>query len=116
MALQGRFRSCEATEQSGATAVSDTIEPLDDAAIRALVTRLARPLPSGGEVIERAAILAEGTKSAAILVWIAEHDWEPEDAAPAVAPRGGLGGLHGMREGTPDRAPRRYVLRAGAAS
>jgi hypothetical protein len=34
---------------------------VDDDEIRAVVTRLARPHPAGGEVIERAAILAEGS-------------------------------------------------------
>jgi hypothetical protein len=33
---------------------------VDDDAIRTLVTRLSRPHASGGAVIERAAILAEG--------------------------------------------------------
>jgi hypothetical protein len=96
--------------------VSDTIEPLDDAAIEALVARLSRPTPSGGEVIERAAILAEGARSGAILAWIESHDWLPEEGAPAVAGRGGLGGLHAMRERAPQRAPARYVLHPGAAS
>jgi hypothetical protein len=39
---------------------------VDDDAIHILVTRLARPHISGGEAIERAAILAEGADSAAV--------------------------------------------------
>ena len=39
------------------------VEGVDDEAIRAVVTRLARSHSSGGEVIERAAILAEGGDS-----------------------------------------------------
>ena len=40
-----------------------------DDAIRAVVVRLSRPDSSGGTVIERAAILAEGANSAAIVKW-----------------------------------------------
>ena len=68
---------------------------MEDEAICALVTRLARTHPSGGAVIERAAILAAGADSAAVLAWIAAHDGHPEaQEAPAVA---GRGGLHGGR-------------------
>jgi hypothetical protein len=49
---------------------------VDDDAIRALVTRLARPHPSGGDVIERAAILAEGADLAAVMAWITAHGRE----------------------------------------
>jgi hypothetical protein len=94
-------------------------EQLDDDAIRALVKRLSRRHSSGGEVIERAAILAEGAQSAAILTWIEAHDWEPEEVAPAKAPTGGMSGIHGMTR-TGDRSrprnPSRYVLRPGAGS
>src|SRR5215211_7911950 len=45
---------------------------LDDA-IRAVVVRLSRPHASGGDVIERAAILAEGGDAAAIVAWIIAH-------------------------------------------
>ena len=88
---------------------------VDDDAIRELVTRLARPHPSGGEVIERAGILAAGADSAAVMAWIADHDGVPEAAAAAP----GSSGLHGARLGgrgtqsaTP--APLRFVLPAGA--
>ena len=89
---------------------------MDDDAIRALVTRLARPHRSGGKVIERAAILAEGADSAAVLTWITEHDGEAEDQAPVSS----RGGLHSSRltdsanAGT--RMPLRYVFPRGALS
>jgi hypothetical protein len=98
---------------------STTFEQLDDEAIRQLVERLSRRHSSGGAVIERAAIMAEGAKSGAILAWITSHDWEPEEAAPPTSTRGSLG-LHGMRQRDLERgqsqAPRRYVLRPGAGS
>jgi hypothetical protein len=90
---------------------------MDDEAIRTLVTRLSRPHRSGGEVIERAAILAEGADSAAVLNWITAHSGEPEDLAPA--PTGG-GGLHSgrMRDSSSAaaRPPLRYVFPRGALS
>ena len=95
-----------------------TFEQLDDDAIRALVKRLSRRHSSGGEVIERAAILAEGANSAAILTWIEEHDWLPEELVPATTP-GSASGIHGMtRTGdrTRPRNPSRYVLAPGAGS
>jgi hypothetical protein len=92
-----------------------TEEPSTDAAIRAVVARLARPHRSGGSVIERAAILAEGDASADILAWILRHDGEPEDAVAAAPPRGlhgtGFGGSAPTRRG-----PARYLLPAGALS
>jgi hypothetical protein len=86
---------------------------MDDDAIRALVTRLARPHPSGGQVIERAAILAEGADFQAVMAWIAAHAGESETSASAV-PRHGL---HGQRLNDSGRAgprpPLRFVLPAG---
>jgi hypothetical protein len=85
---------------------------VDDDTIRSLVERLSRPHPSGGVVIERAAIMAEGPDSAAILRWIADHAGEPEDLAPPPAGRG----LYSARPqsgggaAAAARAPRRYVL------
>src|SRR4051794_5632105 len=77
-------------------------------AIRALVLRLSRPHRSGGAVIERAAILAEGGDSAAILECIAAHAGEPEPAAPAAPTRGLYGS--GFRGVVPaPRGPARYV-------
>ena len=91
--------------------MTSSVEPVADDEIRLLVRRLSRPHRSGGRVIERASILAEGARSADILAWIADHDWAPEEDAPPVAARGGSG-LHGMRGDagrSSSRAPRRYI-------
>jgi hypothetical protein len=86
---------------------------VEDDAIRALVTRLARPHPSGGEVIERAAILAEGSDFAEVMTWITAHDGAPE--AVSADPKAGL---HGSRindgRGAGPRAPLRFVLPPGS--
>lgn len=85
---------------------------MDEGAIRAVVTRLARPSPDGGHVIERAAILAAGRDAAAIEAWILDHAGRPEQTATSSA-----GGLHGARlEGpsTSDRSTRRFLLPPGA--
>jgi hypothetical protein len=96
------------------TAVEDGARPgaareLDDAT-RAVVVRLARPHASGGVVIERAAILAEGGDAAAI----SAHAGEAE----ATVLRASSRGLHGARLGgdpaTTRGIPRRYLLPAGA--
>jgi hypothetical protein len=95
---------------------SSIVSNVDDVAIRALVVRLSRPHPSGGDVIERAAILAEGADSADIVGWITDHAGQPESATPQRS--GGLhGGLHAARAGDgaqAGRPPLRYVLPAGA--
>jgi hypothetical protein len=86
---------------------------MDDDVIRAMVTRLSRRHPSGGKVIERAAILAEGGDLESVVKWIVAHDGEPEARAPARS----TGGLHGARvtaSAEAGRAPARYVLPAGA--
>lgn len=86
---------------------------MDDDTIRELVVRLARPHPSGGSVIERAAILAAGTDSSEVVKWITAHEGEPEARAAAT----GSGGLHSSRmqsSSGADRAPLRYVFPAGA--
>lgn len=87
---------------------------MDDDAIRSLVTRLARPHPSGGTVIERAAIVAEGADSGAVLSWIVAHGGTPEAAVETSTRHG----LHGSRlhasGGSGPRAAARYVLPAGA--
>jgi hypothetical protein len=90
-----------------------TPEPLTDDAIRAVVVRLARPHRSGGFVIERAAIVAEGERSAAILDWIISHSGEPEVARSAAPTRGLYGTGFGGGETAP-RGPARYMLPAGA--
>ena len=85
---------------------------MDDDAIRSLVTQLARAHRSGGTVIERAAIVAHGPESEAVMTWIVAHGGQPE-AAVASAPRG----LHGSRLHAGDepgsRAPARFILPAG---
>jgi hypothetical protein len=87
---------------------------VDDAQISALVARLGRPHASGGVVIERAAILAEGADFPAIMEWIIAHGGKPETTLSA-APRRGL---HGSRlndsGGTESQPPLRFVLPAGA--
>ncbi len=86
---------------------------LEHEAIRATVIRLCRPDGYGGAVIERAAIVAEGAPAGAIEDWILAHGGEPE--APVVAARPGLYGLRPDADRlTRGRAPRRYVLPAGA--
>jgi hypothetical protein len=84
-----------------------------DEAIRAVVTRLSRPHASGGDVIERAAILAEGADATAIIRWILAHAGEPEPIVSGAPSRG----LHGARlsggAGAEGGPPRRYVLPVG---
>jgi hypothetical protein len=82
--------------------------------IRALVRRLSRPHRSGGVVIERAAILAEGADATAVVDWILAHEGEAEQDATPKAAKGG-GGLHGGRGTAPaPRPPSRFVLPAAA--
>lgn len=85
----------------------------DDDEIKALVARLSRRHPSGGTVIERAAILAEGADSTAVVAWILDHAGEPEAVADTSSKRG----LHSPRLSGPigpePAAPARYVLPAG---
>ena len=83
---------------------------MDDDAIRTLVGRLSRRHTSGGKVIERAAILAEGTDVDAVVGWILAHDGQPEAKAKATAGHG----LHGARTVEATGPPARYVLPAGA--
>jgi hypothetical protein len=88
-------------------------ESAQDAEILALVKRLARPHSSGGDVVERAALLASGTDFGAVLAWIADHEGVAE-AMLSEPPRRGLHGpLLGLSSGTQSRAPLRFVLPAG---
>jgi hypothetical protein len=86
---------------------------MDEDAIRTLVTSLSRPHRSGGNVIERAAILAAGSDSLAVVAWIVAHDGMPEAAAEPASARG----LHGSRMSGESRSeprpPLRYVLPPG---
>ena len=88
----------------------DRARRVDDDAIRALVIRLSRAHPSGGHVIERAAIGASGADLEAVMSWIAAHAGQPETTASARSNRG----LHGSRIAGAHHAPRRYVLPAEA--
>jgi hypothetical protein len=87
---------------------------VDDDEIKVLVKRLARKHPSGGTVIERAAIMAEGTGSSDVMAWVMAHGGTPEAAVKTQAPRG----IHGWQLGAitaPDaRKAARFVLPAGA--
>jgi hypothetical protein len=82
-------------------------------AIRAFVERISRPGPDGRRVVERAAIMAEGSTAAAILDWLAAESWVPEDEPEAAAQGSGSGmsGMHRERQSVRAgaRAPRRYV-------
>ncbi len=86
---------------------------MDEDAIRALLSRLARPHPSGGKTIERAALLAAGADFPQVIAWITDHDGQPEAVVASTA----RGGLHGSRlsgggaGGQP--APLRYVIDPG---
>ncbi len=85
---------------------------MEDDAIRALVTRLARPHGSGGQVIERAAILAAGADSPEVIDWIFAHAGEAE-AMVSTAPSRGLHGARFTDAAESPRAPQRFVLPAG---
>jgi hypothetical protein len=84
-----------------------------DAEIHALVKRLSRPHSSGGDVVERAALLASGDFAAA-MSWITDHGGVAEAMAPE-APRRGLHGSRlGLSGGSESRTPLRFVLPAGS--
>jgi hypothetical protein len=89
---------------------------VNDLEITALVTRLSRPHPSGGVVIERAAILAAGADYPAVIDWITDHSGMPESAAPSARGHG----LHGSRisdgNAPASRQPVRFVLPANTLS
>jgi hypothetical protein len=91
----------------------EAVRGVDDDAIRAVVRRLARPHASGGDVIERAAIIAEGAASGAIIAWITAHEGIPEEAA-AADPRRGLHSPRLSDRGGATHTPARYLLPAGA--
>jgi len=86
---------------------------VEDEVIRALVTRLARPHRSGGAVIERAALYADGANFAEVMAWMTARGATAEAVASTAR-----GGLHDQRvDERPDAAaptPRRFVLPPGA--
>lgn len=83
---------------------------MNDLEITTIIKNLSRPHPSGGVVIERAAILANGGDSPEIIDWIITHAGTPE--TPTARGRG----LHGSgMNGTNDRGssqPTRFILPA----
>ena len=86
---------------------------MEDDAIRALVTRLARPNANGGAVIERAAILANGADFAEVMAWITARGGTAE--AVVSTARSGLHEQHfDARSGGVEAIPRRFVLPPGA--
>lgn len=94
--------------------IGSKLVKMDDDAICTLLARLARPNASGGDVIERAAILAAGSDFNEIMKWVIAHGGKPEAMAPVVP----SGGLHGSRmddsRETDSRTPVRFVLPPGA--
>ena len=84
--------------------------PLNEDALRGLVTRLARPHRSGGRAIECASLLSSGSDFSAAIAWIVAHGGEPELAAASRS----SGGLHSARHGTVSSEPLRYVLPRGS--
>lgn len=85
---------------------------MEDTEIEALVTRLGRPHRSGGTVIERAAIVAEGADFDAVMSWILNRGGKAE-VAPKKAP---ARGIHAARyhdtEGDAPPVPLRFILPA----
>ncbi len=83
---------------------------MNDLEMTSLIRNLSRPHPSGGVVIERAAILAAGADSPEIIDWIMTHSGMPE--TPTARGRG----LHGSRiNADQERAtshPTRFILPA----
>jgi hypothetical protein len=85
---------------------------VEDDQICAVVARLARPHRSGGEVIERAAILAEGADFAEVMDWIIARGGIAETVVGTAS-----SGLHAhrfdARRGV-ETTPLRFVLPPGA--
>jgi hypothetical protein len=82
--------------------------------VKSLVSRLARRQASGGYVVERAAIVAEGADAEAVMSWIVAHGGTAEAAVETSVRHG----LHGSRlhagGGSRSRSPSRFVLPASA--
>ena len=87
---------------------------IDDTTIDDVVRRLARKTPSGGHVIERAAVLAEGSHFSDIEAWILKSGGRPEGPDDASAD-GGIS-MHGARSNRirDEVVPVRYLLPPGA--
>ena len=66
---------------------------MDDLEIKSLVARLSRPHGTGGVVIERAAILADGADFPAVMDWITAH----AGTSDAIVAEPKRRGLHGSR-------------------
>ena len=108
---------CDAKEEEWSRALcfqTGYADRVDDQAIRSLVTRLARAHPSGGTVIERAAIVAEGSDARAVVTWILDHGGTPEAMAPTSDRRGLHGSLLHVGVGSEPRTQSRYPMPAGA--
>lgn len=89
---------------------------VDDAEINALVKRLSRPHRSGGVVIERAAIMAAGVDSMAVIDWILDHSGIPEAAVSPPRNRGLHGGNLSDSDVPAVRRAQSFVLPPGTVS
>jgi hypothetical protein len=85
----------------------------DDEHIRTLLDRISRPHRSGGRVIERATILAEGADFRAVMAWIEAHGGESE-AMPAARPSRGLHSARLSGDTGSEQTPLRFILPAAA--
>jgi hypothetical protein len=87
---------------------------VDEDQIRIVVTRLARPDASGGFVIERAALLAEGRDFPALAAWIVAHGGTPQAPQASTAAPGVHRLEHSAIGGQVARQASRYLLPASA--
>jgi hypothetical protein len=85
----------------------------DDEHIRILLDRISRPHRSGGRVIERATLLAEGADFKAVMTWIEAHGGESE-AMPAARTTGGLHSARLSGGSGREQTPLRFILPAAA--
>jgi hypothetical protein len=88
-------------------------EPARERDIPALIARLGRPHPSGGTVIERAALLAAGADFDAAMAWILAHGGEPEHSGRKAPRRGLYGSASDGADAARSDTPLRFVLPAG---
>jgi hypothetical protein len=87
-----------------------------EAEIHALVKRLARPHSSGGDVVERAALLASGGDFAAVMAWITDHAGVAETMVCEPPRRGLHGPLVGLSSEAESQTPLRFILPHGTLS